>query len=191
MPAKTTHDITHLLQRWSGGDERAPDALIPLIYPQLYRLARIYMRRERRGHTLRATALVNEAYLRLARQNRIDWRSRAQFLGIAARFMRRILVDHARAYGYEKRGGVGLVNVPLDEASLATPEREPELLALDAALIRLAAVDPRKARVVELRYFGGLTVDELADLLGVSPITVTRDWSFAKAWLKRELSDQA
>jgi len=158
---------------------------MPLVYNELHRLASSYMRRERRNHTLQPTALLNEAYLRLLGQNRTDWRSRAQFFGVAAQFMRRILVDHARARVSAKR--LGGAAEPLDEATVAAPSRPPELLALDEALERLARVDPRKARVVELRYFGGLTVEETADVLEVSAITVMRDWSFAKAWLQREL----
>ena len=191
MPTHSPHEITDLLHQWRNGDERALNDLLTVIYPELHRLARGYMRRERHGHTLQTTALINEAYLRLARQRRIDWRSRAQFFGIAAQFMRRILVDHARAQHYAKRGGPGLVVVPIDEAILFAPDRAPALLALDAALKQLAALDGRKARVVELRYFGGLTIKETADLLDLAPITVMRDWSFARAWLKRELGGDA
>jgi RNA polymerase sigma-70 factor, ECF subfamily len=191
MSIDSSHEITKLLHLWRGGDERALDELMTAIYAELHRLARGYMRRERQGHTLQPTALINEAYLRLARETRIQWQSRAQFFGIAAQFMRRILVDHARGHRYAKRGGPGLVVVPIDEAVLFAPDRAPALLDLDAALTRLGSIDPRKARVVELRYFGGLSVDETADLLDVAPITVMRDWSFAKAWLKRELSGDA
>ena len=191
MSIQPQYPITQLLRQWRDGDERALNDLLTGIYAELHRLARGYMRRERHGHTLQTTALINEAYLRLVRQRRTDWRSRAQFFGIAAQFMRRILVDHARAHHYAKRGGPGLVVVPIDEAVLFAPDRAPALLALDAALTRLAALDPRKAQVVELRYFGGLTVEETADLLDLAPITVMRDWSFAKAWLKRELGDDS
>jgi RNA polymerase sigma-70 factor (ECF subfamily) len=182
------HEITELLQRWRSGDERASETLLSLIYSELHRLAKAYMRRERRDHTLQTTALINEAFLRLAGQRRMDWQSRAQFFGIAAQFMRRILVDHARHHRYAKRGGPDLRVVPVEEAVLFAPERAPAVLALDAALTRLGEVDERKARIVELRYFGGLTVEETAGLLGIAPITVMRDWSFAKAWLRRELS---
>jgi RNA polymerase sigma factor (TIGR02999 family) len=183
--------ITHLLQAWRSGDIAARDALMAVIYDELHRLARGYMRRERPGHTLQTTALINEAYLRLMGQSRTDWRSRTQFFGLAAQFMRRILVDHARARHSAKRQAEGGAPVPLDEAAIFAPERGPALIALDDALHQLAALDPRKARVVELRYFGGLTVEETADLLDVSPITVMRDWSFAKAWLHRELTSGA
>ena len=146
------------------------------------------MRRERPGHTLQTTALINEAYFRLMGQTRIDWRSRAHFFGLAAQFMRRILVDHARSRQSAKRlCSQAPYTVPLDEASVFAPERAPALIALDEAFERLSALDPRKARVVELRYFAGLTVEETADLLDVSPVTVMRDWSLAKAWLRREL----
>jgi RNA polymerase sigma factor (TIGR02999 family) len=185
MSPQPTDRITRLLQAWHDGDTAARDELMPLVYDELHRLASGYMRRERPGHTLQTTALLNEAYLRLIGQSRTDWRSRAQFFGIAAQFMRRILVDHARARLSAKRQG-GLAE-PLDESAVAVPARPPELLALDDALEQLAKVDPRKARVVELRYFGGLTVEETADVLDVSAITVMRDWSFAKAWLQREL----
>jgi RNA polymerase sigma-70 factor (ECF subfamily) len=191
MPTDSPHAITQLLHQWHEGDEGALNELLTAIYSELHRLARGYMRRERHGHTLQTTALINEAYIRLARQNRIEWRSRAQFFGVAAQFMRRILVDHARGHHYAKRGGAGLMLVPIDEAVLFAPDRAPALLALDAALNGLAALDARKAQVVELRYFGGLSVEESADLLGVAPITVMRDWSFAKAWLKRELGGDA
>ena len=190
MSTPRPHEITELLHRWRSGDARASDALMPLIYDELRRLARGYMRGERHGHTLQTTALINEAYLRLAGQRRIDWRSRAQFFGIAAQLMRRVLVDHARSKHYAKRGGPALVVVPIDEAAVFAPEREPALIALDAALSRLGELDPRKSAVVEMRYFAGLTVDEAAEALGVAPITVMRDWSFAKAWLKRELGDE-
>ena len=187
---QSPHDFTDLLRRWRNGDEGASDALMPLVYGELRRLARGYMRRERSGHTLQTTALINEAYIRLAGQHRIAWQSRAQFFGIAARLMRRILIDHARSRRYAKRGGPGLVVVPFEESLVFAPGRAPELLALDEALTRLAALDARKAAIVELRYFGGLTVEEAAQSLGVAPITAMRDWSFAKAWLRRELSDE-
>lgn len=191
MSTPRPHEITELLHRWRSGDTGASDALMPLIYDELRRQARGYMRRERPGHILQTTALINEAYLHLAGQRRIDWRSRAQFFGIAARLMRRVLVDHARSKHQAKRGGPALVVVPIDEAAVFAPEREPALIALDAALSRLGELDPRKSAVVEMRYFGGLTVDEAAEALGVAPITVMRDWSFAKAWLKREVGDEA
>jgi RNA polymerase sigma-70 factor, ECF subfamily len=188
MSSHPPHEITRLLQAWHNGETAARDELMGLIYSELHRLARGYMRRERPGHTLQTTALINEAYLRLIGQTRTDWRSRAQFFGMAAQFMRRILVDHARARHSAKRQGPHPAPVSLDEAAVFAPERAPALMALDDALDRLESLDPRKARVVELRYFGGLTFDETADLLDVSAITVMRDWSLAKAWLQRELS---
>jgi RNA polymerase sigma-70 factor, ECF subfamily len=191
MSSQPQDRITELLHAWRSGDMTARDELMAVIHNELHRLARGYMRRERPGHTLQTTALINEAYLRLVGQTRTDWQSRAHFFGLAAQFMRRILVDHARGHRYAKRGGPALVVVPIDEAVLFAPDRAPALLDLDAALTRLGSIDPRKARVVELRYFGGLTVDETADLLDVAPITVMRDWSFAKAWLKRELGSDA
>lgn len=188
MSSHPPNQITRLLQAWRSGETAARDELMALIYAELHRLARGYMRRERPGHTLQTTALINEAYLRMIGQTRTDWRSRAQFFGMAAQFMRRILVDHARARHSAKRQGAGFAPVSLDEAAVFAPERAPALMALDDALDRLGSLDPRKARVVELRYFGGLTVDETADLLDVSAITVMRDWSLAKAWLQRELN---
>ena len=188
-PPQPPDQITRLLRAWRRGDTAARDELMSLVYAELHRLARGYMRRERPGHTLQTTALINEAYLRLVNQNRMDWHSRAQFFGLAAQFMRRILVDHARARQSAKRLGAAAA-VPLDEAAVCAPERGPALVALDDALERLAVIDARKATVVELRYFGGLTVEEAADFLDVSAITVMRDWSFAKAWLQRELAGE-
>jgi RNA polymerase sigma-70 factor, ECF subfamily len=191
MSPQPPHQITRLLQAWRDGDTTARDDLMTCVYGELHRLARGYMRRERPGHTLQTTALINEAYVRLMGQSRIDWQSRSQFFGVAAQFMRRILVDYARARQSAKRQPAGSAPVPLDEAAVFAPERAPALIALDDALDRLATVDARKARVVELRYFGGLTVEETADLLDVSPVTVMRDWSLAKAWLQRELTGGA
>jgi RNA polymerase sigma-70 factor, ECF subfamily len=187
MSSHPPHQITRLLHAWRDGDTAARDELMTLIYGELHRLAGGYMRHERPGKTLQTTALIHEAYLRLIGQTRTDWRSRAQFFGIAAQFMRRILIDHARATRVQKRGGKQHA-VSLEEAALFAPERAPALLALDEAMERLAAIDARKARIVELRYFGGLTAEETADLLGVSVATVSRDWSVAKAWLHRELT---
>ena len=181
-----THDVTELLGQLREGHHEALQALVPLVERELRRLARGCLRRERRNHTLQTTALVNEAYIRLANQRHTDWRNRAQFFGIAATLMRRILVDYARRRGYEKRGGEA-VTIPLDEAAVLSPERGAELIALDEALQRLAAHDERKHRVVELRYFGGASSEEIAEILGVSAITVKRDWQVAKAWLHREL----
>ena len=186
-PSPTGHQITQLLVRWREGDQRALDELMPLVYDELRRLAAHYMRGERPGHTLQTSALVNEAYLRLAGQEEIEWQSRAHFFAIAAQAMRRILVDHARRRGGQKRGG-GAHKVALDEALIVSADRAAEVVALDDALARLAEVDPRKSRAVELRFFGGLSVEETAEVLNVSPGTVMREWTFTKAWLKREIN---
>lgn len=183
-------DVTGLLRAWSRGDEEALGQLMPLVEAELRRLARAFMARERRDHTLQTTALVNEAYLRLVDASHLAWQDRAHFLGIAARLMRRVLVDHARSRGYGKRGG-GAQHVALDEASLVTREPDFNLLALDHALEKLTAVDERKSRVIELRFFGGLTVEETAEVLHVSIDTVKRDWRLAKLWLLRELEGGA
>jgi len=191
MSEALTHEVTQLLTHWRNGDREALDKLIPLVYDELRRLARHYMARERPGHTLQTTALVNEAYLRLNGQANIDWQNRSHFFGIAARFMRQILVDHARNRAYAKRGG-GALKVPLEEAfAVVSSEQAGDYVALDEALVKLEAIDPRKCRVVELRYFGGLTVEETAEVLRVSPVTVMRDWSMARAWLRREMSHEA
>lgn len=180
-------DVTGLLLAWSEGDRAALDRLVPLVERELHLLARRHLRGERAGHTLQTTALVNEAYLRLVRQREAQWQNRAQFFAVAARLMRRILIDHARRHAYAKRGG-DTPRVSLDEACVLTEERAGELVALDDALELLAKVDERKGRIVELRYFGGLTVDETAEVLGVHPETVNRDWQRAKAFLLRELA---
>lgn len=179
--------ITRLLDDWSRGDRQALDALMPLVHDELHRLARGYLARERPGHTLQATALVNEAYLRLVGERQMQWQSRAHFIGVAAQLMRFILVDHFRGKRVQKRGG-DAVHVPFDENLEVTAERSDEVIALDAALTKLAAQDARKARIAELRYFGGLTVDETAEVLAVSAATVMRDWRLTRAWLQRELS---
>jgi RNA polymerase sigma factor (TIGR02999 family) len=171
---------------WSAGDEAALDQLIPAVERELRRLARIYMARERLGHTLQTTALVNEAFVRLIDARQVRWQDRAHFLGIAARLMRRVLVDHARTRGMQKRGG-GAYAVPLNEDMAVAETRDIDLLGLDRALEALAAVDERKCRVIEMRFFGGLTVEETAEALRVSPDTVKRDWRLAKLWLLREL----
>jgi RNA polymerase sigma-70 factor (ECF subfamily) len=183
-------EVSRLLAGWGGGDEAALDELIPLVYDELKRLAHYFMRQERPGHTLQTTALVGEAYLRLADQKHAQWKNRAQFFSIAAQFMRRILVDHARSRIRAKRGG-GAHKVSLDEVAVLSPERSADLLALDTALERLASIDRRKSEIVELRYFGGLSVEEVAEVVGVSPITVKRDWLVARAWLRREISNEA
>ena len=178
--------ITALLTRWSQGDEQALNSLTPLVYQDLRRLAAHLLRAERTGHTLQPTALVNEAYLKLSRQAKVQWQNRAHFFAVAARAMRQILVDHARHHLREKRGGNAAV-LPLDEALVFAEERSSDLLLLDTALTRFTAIDPRKARVVELRFFGGLNNEEIAQLLQISANTVMRDWNMAKAWLRREM----
>ena len=181
--------VTELLIEWREGDEAALDRLMPLVYEELRRMAARYMRGEREGHTLQASALVNEAYMRLADHRNMQWQGRAHFFGVAAQAMRRVLVDHARTRDSGKRGG-GQQKVVLDEAALAAVEPEADLVALDEALRELARFSERKARVVELRYFGGLSVEEAAEVLGVAPVTVMRDWRVAKMWLLRELSNR-
>jgi RNA polymerase sigma factor (TIGR02999 family) len=187
MTTASPEEITRLLVDWSHGDASALDRLVPLVYSELHRLAQRYMRGERPDHPLQTTALVNEAYLRLVGWKEVEWKNRAHFLAVAAQIMRRILVDFARSRNYAKRGG-GLRRVSLDDALLVTEAADPDLLDLDNALTRLAAVDPRKSRVVELRFFGGLNNEEIAEVLGTSPFTVIRDWNLARAWLLREMS---
>ena len=181
--------VTELLRAWRDGDDGALERLVPLVEAELRRLARAYMRRERRDHTLQTTALVNEAFLRLTDARHVRWEDRAHFLGISARLMRRVLVDHARSRGYRKRGG-GAQRVTLSEGLVASPEPTLDVVALDRALQALEAVDPRKSRMVELRFFGGLSVEETAQVLAVSPDTVKRDWRLAKLWLLRELEGE-
>ncbi|MEO7501409.1 MAG: sigma-70 family RNA polymerase sigma factor [Gemmatimonadaceae bacterium] len=183
--APTGDSVTELLRAWSTGDSAASDKLIPLVYGELHRQAQRYLRREVEGHTLQTTALVHEAYLRLVDQRTTRWESRAQFFGIAARLMRRILVDHARKHNAAKRGG-SAIQVPLDERAPAQ-ESDVDLVALDDALVRLALMDERQARVVELRYFTGLGINETAEALGISAATAKRDWVIARNWLKVEL----
>ncbi len=187
MPAPSVDDVTGLLQAWSAGEERALQKLIPLLYEQLHRAAHRYMAGERTGHTLQTTALVNEVYLQLIDVRRINWQNRMQFLAVCAQMMRRILTDFARCRRSQKRGG-GAPPIPFDEAVCVATERSSDLLALDDALMALASIDQRKSHVVELRFFGGLSVNETAEVLGVSPETVMRDWRLAKVWLLRELS---
>lgn len=175
-----------MLLAWNNGDEQALERLMPLVHDELHRLAHRYMGGERPGHTLQTTALVNEAYLRLVDSSRVRWQNRAHFFAVSAQLMRRILVDFARARQKLKRGG-GVVELSLDDALLIAREPNAELIALDDALKTLATFDERKSRVVELRFFGGLTVDETAEVLQVSPVTVMRDWGLAKVWLLREL----
>jgi RNA polymerase sigma-70 factor (ECF subfamily) len=186
MPGHSAQHLTRLLQAWSQGQDAALEELLPLVHQELHRLARRHMFGERLGHTLQTTALVNEAYLRLVNSRQVNWQNRAHFFAISAQLMRRILVDYARARRYQKRGG-GVPKVTLDEALMGPQERGHELVALDDALKTLAGVDPRKSKVVELRFFGGLSVEETAEVLKVSPDTVMRDWRLAKAWLTREM----
>jgi RNA polymerase sigma factor (TIGR02999 family) len=181
-------EVTGLLRAWGQGDESALEKLVPLVYDQLHLAARRYMAAERPGHTLQTTALIHETYLRLVNVRQVKWQNRAHFFAICAQLMRRILVDFARSRGYQKRGG-DATRVDLDEALLITPEPGANLVALDQALQRLAEVDERKSRVVELRFFGGLSVKEAAEVLKVSADTVMRDWKLAKVWLLRELSE--
>lgn len=185
MPPPT--DITELLLCWSNGDRAALEKLLPLVERELHRLAHHYMRREHPDHTLQTTALVNETFIRLVDQNRVKWQNRAHFFGIAAQLMRRVLLNYARDKGRDKRGG-GAYKVSLSEAEMMSDDASVELIALDEALQRLSAIDERKTQVVELRYFGGLSVKETAEVLKVSPVTVARDWDMAKAWLAREIN---
>jgi RNA polymerase sigma-70 factor (ECF subfamily) len=181
-------DVTEILCRWSAGDADAPEQLMPLVYQELRGLARQYLQRERGDHTLQPTALVHEAYLRMVDQTRVQWQNRAQFFGIAAQLMRRILVDHARAHVAAKRGGHA-EHISLDEAQISSEARAAELLDLDEALTELAVVDVRKSRVVELRFFGGLSIDETAEAMGVNAATVRRDWTAAKTWLYHRIKN--
>jgi RNA polymerase sigma factor (TIGR02999 family) len=181
-----SHEVTQLLIAWSNGDRDARDELMPLVYEELRRLAHRYMGRERPDHTLQTSAQVNEAYLRLIDQREVKWQNRAHFLGIAAQMMRRILVDYARKRSFAKRAGE-LRSVPLEEAVIVSPQRAAEVVALDDALSNLAELDPRKSQIIELRFFGGLSIEETAEVLGVSPGTVMRDWTLARAWLRREV----
>ena len=187
METTGSESVTELLLRWRAGNHECLHQLIPLVEGELRRIAHRYMRKERSGHTLQTTALVNEAYLRLVDQAQVDWQNRAQFLGVAARLMRHILVDHARELRRGKRGG-GVRVLPLDEGLVFSPAKTVALVALDDALNELAGFDPRKAQIVELRYFGGMSVEETAAALGVHPNTVIRDWGLARAWLKCQLS---
>jgi RNA polymerase sigma factor (TIGR02999 family) len=184
------HSVTQLLVAWGQGDQAARDRLMSVVYDELHRLARRYMRSESPGHTLQTSALVNEAFLRLVDQRNVQWQSRAHFFGIAAQMMRRILVDHARSRLYAKRGA-GIRAVTLNEGLIVLDERSAELVAIHEALEELAKLDPRKAQTVELRFFGGLEVEETAAVLGVSPSTVLREWKLAKAWLRREMSPES
>jgi RNA polymerase sigma-70 factor, ECF subfamily len=187
MPESPDHEVTSLLQAWSAGDEQALDKLAPLVYHELHRTAHRYMARENTGHTLQTTALVNEVYLRLVNVQKVDWQGRAHFYAICARMMRRVLTDFARSRRYLKRGG-DAVHLPFEEALFPGREDHPDIVDLDDALKVLAVMDQRKAKVVELRFFGGFSVEETAKVLDVSVETVHRDWKLAKVWLLRELS---
>lgn len=189
MTAASPHEVTQLLEDWSNGNQTALDKLMPLVDRELHRLAHHYMRREYAGHTLQTTALVNEAYLKLIDQKHVHWKNRAHFFALSAQLMRRILVDHARSRQYAKRGG-GAKRISFDEALVVSHERGADLIALDEALYKLAAIDPRKSKVVELRFFGGLSVEESAVALQISAVTVMREWSMAKAWLYNSLNNE-
>jgi RNA polymerase sigma factor (TIGR02999 family) len=189
LPSSPPHEVTQLLVAWSNGDKTARDQLMPLVHTELCRLAHHYMSRERPGHTLQTTALVNEAYLRLVDQDKMRWENRAHFFGIAARLMREILVDHARSRQAAKRGGAQ-VRLSLSEVDHIASRPDVNLIALDEALSRLEAIDPQKSRIIELRYFGGLAIEETAEVIGISPATVKRDWSMARAWLRSEIGDE-
>ena len=179
------NDITRLLVAWSDGNQEALDSLTAIVYQELRRLAHYYMDRERPGHVLQTTALVNEAYLRLVDYKRMEWQDRAHFFAVAARVMRRILVDHARSHNIKR--GAGVQHVALDDAAVVSGDRNDDMVALDDAMNALARLDPRKAQIIEMRFFGGLSIEETAEVLQVSPATVRRDWSIAKFWLYREL----
>ncbi|HYV06891.1 MAG TPA: sigma-70 family RNA polymerase sigma factor [Blastocatellia bacterium] len=189
MTTTSSHEITQLLLAWNAGDQAALDKLVPLVYGELRRLARRYMNRESPGHLLQTTALVNEAYMRLIDADQVKWQNRAHFFAISARVMRRILVDFSRRGNKLKRGG-NAIEVSFDEALVVSANRGPDLVAIDDALATLAALDPRQSQVVELRFFGGLKDEEIAEVLKVSHGTVRRDWRLARAWLHRELSNR-
>ena len=186
MPNQNQHELTELLQRWSDGDAAALEALTPVVHEELHRIAKRYMGREREGHTLQTTALVNEAYVRLIDWKNARWQNRAHFFGVSAQLMRRILVDFARKRPINK--AAAMQQVSLEEAFVVTTEKDADLVALDEALIELATFDERKARIVELKFFGGLSVEEIAEVIGVSGITVMREWQKAKAWLYLQLN---
>ena len=186
MPRSSSGEVTRLLKAWSSGDETAFDRLLPLVYRELHRRAQRYMANERSGHTLQTTALVNEAYIRLVDYKRMQWQDRAHFFAVSAQVMRRILVDHARSHNIKR--GRGVQHVVLDEVAVLSSDRTGDMVALDDALNALARLDPRKAQIIEMRFFGGLSLEEAAEVLKVSAATVRRDWSIAKFWLYRELS---
>ena len=189
LTRSTVDNLTELLVEWREGDKAALDRLIPLVYDELRRIAHRYVQRERDGHTLQTSALVNEAYLRLAGQHKVSWQNRAHFFAVTAQVMRHILIDHARRRRYAKHGGEAR-QIPIKDASGMSMERAAELIALEEALDELAKLDRRKSSVVELRYFGGLSLEETAEVLGISLMTVRRDWRAAKAWLYRRMKDE-
>ena len=189
MKAPLRSNITGLLQAWSNGNKAVEDQLWPIVFSELRRLAHRYMKQERPDHTLQTGALINEAYMRLVDWKTAEWRNRAHFFGMCAHIMRQIPVDHARAHGFEKRGG-GRQKHTLDETAVVSPQKSAQVLALDDAMKRLAEIHPRKSQVVELRFFGGLSVEETAEVLNVSRLTVIRDWNFARSWLLAEMSGQ-
>jgi len=186
-----TNQVTELLVRWRGGDQEALESLMPLVYDELRRLAHHYLQRERSDHTLQSTALVHEAYLRLAGKNAPQWQNRAHFFGIAARVMRQILVEYARAHSAAKRGGTGACKLTLESALDIQQKTDIDVIALDGALDRLSELDPQQSRIVELRFFTGLTIEDTSEVMGISPATVKRDWTSARAWLHREIARSA
>ena len=190
MTGPTPSEITQLLHAWRGGDSQALERLTEVVYHELHRMAQRYMARERDGHTLQTTALIGEVYVRLVKVNEVEWHDRAHFFAVCAQLMRRILTDFARSHGYQKRGA-GTRHIPLDEALVISAEPQIDLVSLEQALTRLGETDLRKSKVVEMRFFGGLTIEQAAEVLQISPETVTRDWNVARAWLLRELDGGA
>jgi RNA polymerase sigma factor (TIGR02999 family) len=190
MSGPSPSEITQLLHAWRGGDSQALERLTEVVYHELHRMAQRYMARERDGHTLQTTALIGEVYVRLVKVNEVEWHDRAHFFAVCAQMMRRILTDFARSHGYQKRGA-GAPHIPLDEALVISAEPRIDLVSLEQALTRLGETDLRKSKVVEMRFFGGLTVEQTAEVLQISPETVTRDWNVARAWLLRELDGGA
>lgn len=188
MSNELQHEVTQILHDWRDGDREAPERLMPLIYDEMRRLARMHLAREGGNHTLQPTALVNEAYLRLVDQTRVNWQNRSHFFGIATSMMRRVLIDHARAHATNKRGG-GAIRLSIDDVQVPAEQRAASLIALDEALEKLSQMDERKGRVVEMRFFGGLSDEEIAEVLDVSVRTVLRDWKTARLWLYRELTE--
>ena len=186
MTGPSPSEITQLLHAWRGGDSQALERLTEVVYHELHRMAQRHMARERDGHTLQTTALIGEVYVRLVKVNEVEWHDRAHFFAVCAQLMRRILTDFARSHGYQKRGA-GAAHIPLDEALVISAEPQVDLVSLEQALTRLGETDLRKSKVVEMRFFGGLTVEQTAEVLQISPETVTRDWNVARAWLLREL----